>query len=155
MSSVIKQVTANGDTVDFKLTVNGDQFDVCENAKVTFTIPNGVSLSGPSPAGSTEITVPKGYYNLSTNVWHIGDLAVMEQIEITFEFTVDNINLKDSNDDRFIVIMTLSSACTEQSASDNTTTLVIEVVDPCTQVSLSIGATTDATSASSSDLSIG
>jgi hypothetical protein len=155
MSSVVREVTANGDTANINVTVNGDQFSICHNTQVAFTIPSGVSLTGPSVAGSTEITVPQGYYNLSNDIWYVGDLAVSQQLLNNFEFTVDDISLKDPNDNRFLVVITLTSSCTETNTTDNVTTLVIEVVDPCTQVTLSIGVDEDATSPSSADLSIG
>jgi len=153
--SAYKTVTANGELVDFKITVNGDQFAPCPNSRVTFTIPSGVRLTGPSNAGSVIINVPKGFYNNTSKIWTIGDLAVGEKVENTFQFTVDNIALADEDDNRFIIGVELESACTETSSTDNVTNLVIEVVDPCTQVSLDIGIDDDASAVSSADLSIG
>lgn len=153
MSSV-KTVTANGQSVDFIITVNGDQFEVCHNAKVVLTMPSGISLTGPSNSGSTIINVPQGFYKLTNDTWYIGDLTIAQKLENTFEFTVDDVDLKGV-DNRFLISAVLTSACTESSSTDNTATLVIEVVDPCTQVSLSIGVDDDATATSSSDISIG
>lgn len=154
MSSPIKEVTTNGQSVSFTVTVDGDQDRSCGNAKAVFTIPNGVRLTGPSNSGSSVINVPVGFFNNSTKTWHIGDLAAGVKWENAFEFTVDNISLANVDDNRFLITIDLSSACTETNSVDNSTVLVIEVVDACTQVSLSIGSDT-ATAISSSDLSIG
>jgi hypothetical protein len=155
MSSVVKEVTANGEKVSFTVVVNGDPYEICYNAQVALTIPDGVTISGPSNAGSSIINVPVGFFKSSDKTWYMGDLAAGAQVQNTFEFTVNNIELVDENDNRFLVVATLTSACTETDATDNVTILTIEVVDPCTQVSLSIGVDDDATSVSSSDLSIG
>lgn len=156
MASVVKYVTANGQTVDFKTTVNGDQFEICPNARVAFTIPSGVTIEGPSDAGSSIINVPQGFFNNSNKTWYLGDLAAGAKVENTFQFIVNNIALASEDDNRFLITATLTSACTEDDTSDNVMVYVIEVVDPCTQVTLSIGVDSDdATATSSADISIG
>ncbi len=153
--SITKTVTANGDKVNWNLVISGDSLIICQNAQTAFVIPSGVSLTGLSDVGSSIINVPQGFYNLTNNIWFIGDLAIGQQLNVTFEYTVDDITLKDPNDNRFLVTAQLTSSCAENPTTDNLSTLVIEVIDPCTQVSLSIGVDDDATATSSADLSIG
>lgn len=146
--STYKTVKQNGDTVDWTMEVRNNSPTVdCLNVKIAFTIPSGVRLIGPANVGSTQINVSQGYYNLSNNTWFLGDLAKGTMVTQLFTFIVDNIALKNEDDDRFLITATLTSSCTETDATDNVDVLAIEVVDPCTQVSLSIGssATTETT----------
>lgn len=138
MSQVNKQVNANGDVVNHTLTVSGDDVRTCSNVVITFTIPNGVSLTGPSDAGSSIINVPKGFYNTTTDKWHVGDLAAGESVSNTFEFTVDDIGLADV-DDTFTLTFTGTSSCTEAASADNSSILIITVVEECTQVVITAG----------------
>ena len=67
---------------------------------------------------------------------------------------MDDIGEASEEDNRFIITADLTSSCVEDSTDDNNGTLVIEVVDPCTQISLGIGIA-DTTVNANSDLSIG
>lgn len=151
---VIKYVTANGDTVTWTLKPCNDSDITCQNAQVTLTIPEGVSLTGPLIAeNSTVIAVPSGYFDNSADKWYIGDLdANTCASPVSFEFTVDNIELKDI-DNRFFVVAEFTSACEEDITADNTNTLVIEVQDDCANINLSIS-NSDDSSPDSVDLSI-
>lgn len=151
---VLKQVSTNGDKVDWPaFEVCGDQFQKCFNAKVTLTLPDGVSLVGPSDPNSSIIKVPEGYYNVSEDIWYVGDVdAGYCTDSISFEIQVDDISQADPVDNRFIVTAVLTSSCVETSTSDNSQVLVIEVKDACENIDLSIGENLES---GSTDLSIG
>ena len=152
MAQVIKKVTANGDQATWVLKVCNDSSIKCHNGKVTFTIPNGVSLTGPSNLNSTVINVPHGYYDNVGKIWYLGDLESQTcSDEASFEFTVDNITLADPLDDRFTITAVFTTSCEETVTSDNTSTLIIEVVDDCENISLSM---TSSVSPTSADLSL-
>lgn len=152
--AITKTVVADGETVDWSPNVkhNGSGVD-CKNAKLTFNIPSGVRLIGPTDEGSTKINVPQGYYSITDKVWYIGDLSDGKSIPSIFDFIVDDIALADPNDNSFIVTATLTTSCAESNTSNNTDVFKIEVVDPCTQISLSIGS--GSSESQSVDLSIG
>lgn len=150
--STYKTVNANGDSVDWVPNVrHNTSMMTCYNARVVFNIPAGVRLSGPSDEGSTEINFPVGSYNLSNKTWYIGTLDPNKIITAPLEFTVDDIGLADDQN-RFVITATLQSSCIEANAANNVANLVIEVKDPCSQVSLSIGT---GESSSQVNLSIG
>lgn len=152
--STLRQVQNNGDTAEYPLVLENLSTSDCFNAKIVFSIPSGVRLTGPSDQGSSFINVPQGFYSSSDTTWYYGDLLAGKKIEHSFTFTVDDISLADADDnDRFLVTATLTTSCTESNSANNVDSLIIEVQDPCTQISLSIG--TEGTTTSSADLSIG
>jgi hypothetical protein len=149
----VKKVTANGDKVTWSLQPCNDSNIKCSMGKVTFTIPDGVTLSGPSDPDSTVIDVSQGVFDNSNDTWLIGDLDPKQCAPVTtFEFTVDNISLANPEDDRFIVTAVFTTSCEETISSDNTNSLVIEVTDGCENINLSM--TPSASSNNSVDLSI-
>lgn len=152
MPQSVKKVSANGDIVNWILQPCNDSNIKCHNAKITFTIPNGVSLTGVSDQNSTVINVPSGYYDNTDKIWYIGDLDKNTCADqAPFEFTVDNITLADPLDDRFTITAVFTTSCEETVTSDNTSTLIIEVVDDCENISLSM---TSSVSPTSADLSL-
>lgn len=151
----LKSVLENGDTANWTLEVcNNSPVNICYNNQVAFTIPDGVRLTGPLELNSPIMDVPVGFLNRQSLIWFIGDLAPATCYTVNFEFTVDDINEASEEDNRFIITAELTNSCIDDNASDNTSTLVIEVVDPCTQISLGIGIA-DTTVNANSDLSIG
>ncbi len=152
MPQTVKKVSTNGTVVDWILQPCNASNIKCHNGKITFTIPNGVSITGPSDQNSTVINVPTGYYDNTTKIWHIGDLEKETCSDrAPFEFTVDNITLANPLDDRFTIIAVFTTSCEETITSDNTNTLIIEVVDSCENISLSM---TSSVSPTSADLSL-
>lgn len=152
---VIKNVTATGNTFDVPVKVEGDQFLKCFNAQLTLVIPNGLSLIGPlATPTSNIISVPKGVYNNTSDIWYVGDLEVGQVVNANFTFRVDDINLADT-DGRFYITMTLTSSCTESNTSDNLVTVVVATSEICLSTDVSIGAQSFNVSAKTGSISIG
>ena len=141
-NTTTKSVIQNGDVVVWKVTVTNTSTGDCKETRVVFTIPAGVSLTGPSLGGFPEILVNKGSYDPLTNTWWLGEVKAGESYSEDFEFTVDDITLTDPVDGYFTVTGVMSSVCTEDEA-DNTTHLVIKVALGCEDVQLSVGSGED------------
>jgi len=136
---LIKYVTADGDKVSFTIKPCNQSSIKCNNGKVTFTIPAGVSMTGPSAIDSTIINVPVGFFNSIEKVWYTGDLnANTCTPDATFEFTVDDISLADAETDRFTILAVFTTSCEETTTADNTISMIIEVADECQNINLSI-----------------
>lgn len=149
---VIKSVSVNGDEVTWVLRACNDSSIMCYNGKVAIDIPEGVSITGPSSQDSTIINVPVGVYDREDDIWYVGDLEAKKCTPVaTFEFTVDNIELADPEEDRFLVVAEFTTSCDEDITADNTNTLVINVVDDCTNVNLSVS---DSSPENSADLTV-
>jgi len=139
---VVKSASVNGDAVDWIIKPCNDSTIECKNGRVEFTIPSGMSMTGPSDEDSTIINVPVGFYDRDTTTWYFGDLAAKTCTPTaTFTLTVDNTTLADPEDLRFIIIATFITTCDETTSSDNTNTLIINIVDDCTNVQLSVSTT--------------
>ena len=151
--STFKTATANGDQIDWVPNVRHNTSMMnCYNARVVFVIPTGVRLAGPAEVGSTEVLFPVGSYNISNTTWYIGTLEPNKIITAPLEFIIDDIAQVDDQD-RFVITATLESSCVESNSLNNVDQLIIEIKDPCSQVSLSIG--TGDSSPSNINLSIG
>lgn len=107
----------------------------CTNTVATFTVPAGISIVGPKKTGTSIIDVEQGFFNRTTNEYAIGNLTYGDSIPLDLEFQVDNISLAPV-DGIFVVNVDLSSSCVETSELNNYATFLLEVVDPCTQVTL-------------------
>ena len=125
---VVKQVSSNGQKVDWTIRVCGDQFTKCYSGVLQFTLPVGIEIVGAleSPDSST-IVVPKGYYHNTLDKWIIGTFDAAECQTANFEVLVTDIELADDNG-RFIIEATLTTSCIESNTTDNKVTLVIEIV---------------------------
>lgn len=89
---MIVKVINNGELVKWTIKViNTSSVNSCFNSYVDFTIPSGVSLSGPSDEGSSSIKVDNGVYNLSFDRWYLGEIKPGQEIEQEFQFTVDDV----------------------------------------------------------------
>jgi len=141
-NTTTKSVIQDGDIVTWSVTVTNTSETDCKDTKVVFTIPAGVSLTGPSSGGLPEILVSKGSYDSATNTWWLGDVKAGQAHVTDFEFTVDDITLTDPIDGYFTVTAVMTSICTEDTA-DNTTHLVITVALGCEDVILSVGSGED------------
>lgn len=151
----LKSVLENGDTVNWTVEIcNNSTVNICYNAQVAFTIPDGVRLTGPLELNSPIFDVPVGFLNRQSLIWFVGDIPPATCYTVNLEFTVDDIEEASEEDNRFIITADLTSSCVEDITTDNNGTLVIEVVDPCTQISLGIGIA-ETTVNANSDLSIG
>lgn len=135
--AVTVQIINNGDKVNWAVKVcNSLATSIAKNARLVLTIPNGVSLTGPSDEGSSVINVEKGIFDETINKWYLGDFAPGECVTQIFEITIDDVNLAIS--DIFTLTAALTGDCTEVTIEDNTDTLSIEIVDPCELVELTI-----------------
>lgn len=141
-NTTTKSVIQDGDTVIWTVTVTNTSEVDCKDTKVVFTIPAGVTLTGPSSGGLPEILVSKGSFDPVTNTWWLGDVKAGEAHSTDFEFTVDDITATDPIDGYFTVTAVMTSICTEDT-SDNTTHLVITVGLGCESVDLSVGSGED------------
>ncbi len=152
MAQVVKSAYANGNTVDWVMKPCNDSIIECKNGRVEFTIPDGLSLTGPSDDDSTIINVPSGFYDRETTTWFTGDLDPKTCTpNASFTFTVDNIDLADPDDHRFLVVATFVTSCDETVTADNTNTLIINIVEDCENINLTVSETPDQ---NSSDLSV-
>lgn len=132
-----KQVTANGDKVNWTLRVcNTSLVATCYNVQVALIIPTGLILSGPSNVGSSIIKVNTGVFNSTSKKWIIGDLAPGACVETNFEITANDISKAVNN--AFTVTANLTSSCEEIIISDNSAILAVQTVPSCATVSLSI-----------------
>lgn len=154
MAGITREVSVDGSIVDWPMNIrhNSGTQD-CMNAKLTLVVPNGVRIIGPSSQGSTVINVPQGYYNISEKVWYIGLLKANEIIPFAFEVIVDDITLVDTNDGKFTLTATLTTACVESDTANNVYVLAISIQDPCSKISITIGAANS--SSNCTDISIG
>ena len=132
-----KRVQANGDIETWKIKICGDTVRNCLGVKAVFTLPTGISLTGPAISGSTGIDVPVGSFNPTSKTWFIGELKAGSCTdEVEFEFTVDDIT--QAVDDKFTISVNLSSDCAEGVISDNDLEVEIEVGDECIEINLSV-----------------
>ncbi|MCO6499662.1 MAG: hypothetical protein J5I47_04685 [Vicingus serpentipes] len=154
MAGIERFVQNDGDTVEWPMDVrHNTSTKDCMNAKLTFNIPSGVRIIGPTDPGSTVIKVPQGYYNITEKVWYIGTLKASQVIPVSFTVIVDDITLVDVNDGRFTLTATLTSSCVEVNTANNVHILAISIEDPCTKISITIGASDG--EATCSNISIG
>lgn len=148
MSVAKKYAQANGDTVIWTIDIENPTNFLCRDVKVVFTIPDGITLSGPSDEGYDEILVPQGAYDRSTDTWWVGILETAAKRSVDLEFTVDDISKADTLTGYFELKAVLSSGCNAQTS---TSELVIAIGNGCDDGDLKIGAGTE----SSIDISIG
>lgn len=139
MSVVVKSAQQNGDIVVWTINVTNPSINTCLNNKVVFTIPTGVSITGPTDPGFTEINVPQGSFDGTTKTWWIGDLPPSSDLSVDFEFTVDDISQADTLTGYFEISADLTSSCVETSTANNMSELVIKIGPACDDDNLSIG----------------
>lgn len=151
MNVVKKAAKENGDVVTWKLEIENPTTLTCRDVKVVFTIPDGVSLTGPSDVGYIEILVPQGAYDRSTDTWWVGILEAGAKREVILEFTVDDVTKADTLTGYFEIKALLDTACTDSNSSDDLSELVIAIGTDCVSGTLTIGEGTE----SNVDLSIG
>lgn len=134
-----KSVIQDGDIVTWNVLVKNDSVAKCNDTKVVFTIPAGVSMTGPASGGFPEILVSKGSYNSGTNEWWVGEMDPGETTTTGFQLTVDDITLTDPIDGYFTVTAVMTSTCT----GTDTVHLVIKVALGCEDVMLTVGSGED------------
>lgn len=151
MSVTKKSAQQNGDQVVWTIDITNPSTNTCRDTRVVFTVPNGVSLTGPSDPGFVEINVPQGSFDRITNTWWIGELLPGAALQLLLEITVDDIALADPLNGYFIVTGDLTSLCNESSTTDNKIELIIAIGALCDDDVLSIGSGEE----SNIDISIG
>lgn len=128
------RVINNGDTVTWVVTVRNTSAVSCPGAKLAFVAPGGLSFNGPyilkDGVKTAQALVPKG--QSTGTLWEIGTLEPYEVLTYSSEWKADN------TDDLGDITATLTSACSENTVSDNTARVTVEVVAPC-DADLSIG----------------
>lgn len=140
--ATLKYVQNNGDTVTWTLKVTNTSNVTCHGTQVAFTIPTGVSLSGPLGSNGISISVPVGSYNPTSKIWFIGDLAANSSTpSVDWEFTVDDISQASALDSSFIVTALVSSRCDDEDETNNDFELMIKVGEECYDISITVGAT--------------
>lgn len=137
--SIVKAVQQDGDTVTWTIEVANPSVNPCKDTRVVFTIPTGVSLTGPAEGGFPEIVVPQGSFDASTNTWWIGEIGPGVTLSVDFIFTVDDITQADPLTGYFELAANITSLCNETDETDNLVELVIKVGQACDDDVLSIG----------------
>lgn len=132
-------VQNNGDQKTWKVEVTNSGNADCYNAKVTFTIPPGISMVGPLIDGTSEIEVTKGAYNPSEDKWYIGKILKDEVVSSSFEFQVDDISQADPIEDYFDIEALFESDCPDPEDCDNEAHLLMRVGEECIGIDLSAG----------------
>lgn len=139
--ATVKNVIKNKDIIqwDFRIC-NNSKID-CYGVEVTFDIPEGLSLIGPKIDKSESMEVPTGVFRKSEMKWIIGDLKAENCTDsVVWEIQVDDIELRNSEDDSFIVNAIVESRCNPESDIDNNKIeLMIHVADECPDSNLTVG----------------
>jgi len=138
-NTTVKAIYADGDVRTWVVEVKNESNYKCYNVQVQFTIPNGISLTGPAIAGSSSVSVIKGVYNPTTKIWYVGDMNANQILESPFEFTVDDITLVDVTENHFEVKGVISSSCIDEDTCDNTAYLLLQPGGVCKPVDLAAG----------------
>jgi len=134
-----KTVAVTGDTVHWTIAISNESDELCYDASVEFTIPDGISISGPSDSGSSAINVERGAFDPVNDIWHVGKMNPWEKVETNFIIRVDNIDSVDPDLGKFILEALATSSCLEENCCDNTTFLVLDIGEAPDCADISIG----------------
>lgn len=110
MSQITVYAPQNGDVVVWPLKVCAPNVS-CTNVQISFAVPSGVSITGPLVVGSTTEIESPGWFDLSGDLWYVGDVDLGECIELNLEFTVTDNSQKDGGLNGFIITSTATSDC--------------------------------------------
>jgi hypothetical protein len=139
-----KLVQNDGDKVTWKLKITNLSNVNCFGTQIVFTIPTGVSLTGPLGTNGVSISVPKGSFNPTSNTWFIGEISANSSSDsVEWEFTVDDITQANELDDSFIIEAVVTSRCGDENSVDNTLELMITVGEDCSQINITLGGETN------------
>ena len=152
--ATVKLVQNNGDKVTWTFKITNNSNIDCFGVSVVFTIPSGVTLTGPLSSNNVSISVPTGSYNPTSTTWFIGSLPANTSTQsVDWEFTVNDISMANELDDSFIITAVVNSRCGDEDSTNNDLELMITVGEECYEIDISVG-NPDTSTLDSSNLQI-